>query len=104
MGEAITLDRLVELARVMRDWERRPIAETESVVAELVKLPARAGKRSTRPERIALLVRLKGSFRGVFLTSPRELEDMLAVMASDSVRAVAAALDRINRRVVEHQL
>jgi len=101
---AITLDRLEELAREMKDWERKPIAETESVAVELVKLPARAGKRSTRPEKVALHVRLKSSFRGVFITSSRELEDMLAVLASDSAGAVAAALDKINRRVVEHPL
>ncbi len=97
--------KLEELLNSMKDWERRPIVEVGNAVVELVKLPKRQTKKGTEPERLALHLRLKDSFKGVFIESYNELDDIIRALTTKSVQDVAKALDELSRRrVIEYGL
>ena len=97
--------KLEELLSSMKDWERRPIVEVGSAVVELVKLPKRQTKKGTEPERLALHLRLKDSFKGVFIENFNELDDIIRALTTKSVQEVAKALDELSRkRVIEYGL
>jgi len=99
------VDKLENLLKSMKDWERRPIIEVGKAVVEIVKLPKRQTKKGTEPERLALHLRLKDSFKGIFVESYDELDDILRALNSETVHDIAKALDELsNRRVIEYGL
>lgn len=99
------VDKLENLLNSMKDWERRPIIEVGRAVIELVKLPKRQTKKGTEPERLALHLRLKDSFKGIFIESYDELDDILRVLNSKTVHNIAKALDELSKkRVIEYGL
>jgi len=105
VAEKITLDRLEELAKTMKDWERKPIVKVGNAVVELVKLPRREGRRTVNPEKLALHVKLENSFKGIYIENIEELEDVLAALTHDTTKAVAEAITRINKgKAVEFTL
>ena len=99
------VDKLENLLKSMRDWERRPIIEVGKAVVEIVKLPKRQTKKGTEPERLALHLRLKDSFKGIFVESYDELDDILRALSSKTVHDIAKALDELSKkRVIEYGL
>ena len=99
------IDKLENLLKSMRDWERRPIIEVGKAVIEIVKLPKRQTKKGTEPERLALHLRLKDSFKGIFVESYDELDDILRALNSKTVHDIAKALDELSKkRVIEYGL
>ncbi|HIP57143.1 MAG TPA: hypothetical protein EYH02_03625 [Ignisphaera aggregans] len=99
------VDKLENLLKSMKDWERRPIIEVGKAVVEIVKLPKRQTKKGTEPERLALHLRLKDSFKGIFVESYDELDDILRALNSKTVHDIAKALDELSkRRVIEYGL
>lgn len=98
-------EKLEQLLNTMKDWERKPVVEVGSAIVELVKLPPRRTKRGTEPERLALHLRLKDSFRGIFIESFDELDDVLRALNSRSVQEIAKILEEIGRKkVIEYEL
>jgi len=99
------VSKLETLLRSMKDWERKPLVEVGSAIIELVKLPKRQTKRGTEPERLALHLRLKDSFKGVFIESYSELDDIVRALSTKTVQEVAKALDELSRKkVIEYGL
>ena len=99
------VDKLENLLKSMKDWERRPIIEVGKAVVEIVKLPKRQTKKGTEPERLALHLRLKDSFKGIFVESYDELDDILRALSSKTVHDIAKALDELSKkRVIEYGL
>jgi len=99
------VDKLENLLKSMKDWERRPIIEVGKAVVEIVKLPKRQTKKGTEPERLALHLRLKDSFKGIFVESYDELDDILRALNSKTVHDIAKALDELSKkRVIEYGL
>ena len=98
------VEKLQNLLNTMRDWDRRTVVEVGNVVVELVKLPKRTTKRGAEPERLALHLRLKDSFRGVFIENYAELEDIIRALNTKTVHEIAKALDELSKRVVEYSL
>ncbi len=99
------ISKLENLRKNMKDWERRPIVEVGKAVIELVKLPRRETKKGTEPERLALHLRLKDSFKGVFIEGYDELDDIIRALNSKSVHEIAKALEELNKkRVIEYTL
>ncbi len=97
--------KLEDLLNTMKDWERRPLVEVGHAVVELVKLPKRQTKRGTEPERLALHLRLRDSFKGVFIESFAELDDILRALNTKRVQDIARALDELSKkRVIEYGL
>ncbi|HDI02242.1 MAG TPA: hypothetical protein ENF93_01200 [Ignisphaera sp.] len=104
-SEQTLLEKLENLLKTMRDWERRPLVEVGRAVVEIVKLPKRQTKKGTEPERLALHLRLKDSFKGVFIETYDELDDILRALNSKSVHEIAKTLDELSRkRVIEYGL
>ena len=99
------VDKLENLLKSMKDWDRRPIIEVGKAVVEIVKLPKRQTKKGTEPERLALHLRLKDSFKGIFVESYDELDDILRALNSKTVHDIAKALDELSKkRIIEYGL
>ncbi len=99
------VEKLENLLKSMKDWERRPIVEVGKAVVELVKLPQRQTKKGTEPERLALHLRLKDSFKGVFIEGYSELDDILRALNTKVVHDIAKALDELSKRkIIEYGL
>jgi len=99
------VSKLETLLKSMKDWERKPLVEVGSAIIELVKLPKRQTKRGTEPERLALHLRLKDSFKGVFIESYSELDDIIRALNTKTVQDVAKALDELSKKkVIEYGL
>ncbi len=99
------VEKLENLLKSMKDWERRPIVEVGRAVIEIVKLPQRQTKKGTEPERLALHLRLKDSFKGIFVETYDELDDLIRALNSKTVHEIAKALDELSRkRVIEYGL
>jgi hypothetical protein len=99
------ISRLEENLKSMKEWERKPVVEVGSKVIELIKLPARQRKRSVEPEKLALHVRLRDSFRGIFIERFEELDDLMRALATKTVQDIARALDELaksRKPVIEH--
>ncbi|MEM1606503.1 MAG: hypothetical protein QXW41_09690 [Fervidicoccaceae archaeon] len=97
--------KLEENLKSMREWERKPIVEVGSIVIELVKLPARQRKRSVEPEKLALHIRLRDSFRGIFIERYEELDDLMRALATKTVQDIARALEELaksRKPIIEH--
>jgi hypothetical protein len=89
------ISRLEENLKSMKEWERKPVVEVGSIVIELIKLPARQRKRSVEPEKLALHIRLRDSFRGIFIERFEELDDLMRALATKTVQDIARALDEL---------
>lgn len=100
------IEKLGNLLNTMKDWERKPVIEAGKAVIEVVKMPKRETKKGSEPERLALHLRLRDSFRGIFIESYSELDDILRALTSKSVQDIAKAIDELNKRrsVVEYKL
>jgi hypothetical protein len=100
------IEKLENLLNTMKDWERKPVIEAGKAVIEVVKMPKRETKKGSEPERLALHLRLRDSFRGIFIESYSELDDILRALTSKSVQDIAKAIDELNKRrsVVEYKL
>ncbi len=97
--------KLEELLTAMKDWERRPLVEVGNAIVELIKLPKRQTKKGTEPERLALHLRLKDSFKGVFIEGYSELDDIVRALSTQRVKEIAKALDELSKkRVIEYGL
>jgi len=99
------ISRLEENLKSMKEWERKPVVEVGSIVIELIKLPARQRKRSVEPEKLALHVRLRDSFRGIFIERFEELDDLMRALATKTVQDIARALEELaksRKLVIEH--
>jgi len=97
--------KLEELLTSMKDWERRPLVEVGRAIVELIKLPRRQTKKGTEPERLAIHLRLKDSFKGVFIEGYSELDDIVRALSTQRVREIAKALDELSKkRVIEYGL
>ncbi len=83
----------------------KTIVEIGSIVIELVKFPARQRKRYVEPEKLALHVRLKDSFRGIFIERFEELDDLMRALATKTVQDIARTLGELaksRKPVIEH--
>jgi len=80
----------------MRDWERKRIIDTGTIAVELVKLPERQSKKSYKPSRLTLHVKKSDSFRGILIDDIDELNDLIKVLTSEKIKAIAIALAKIN--------
>jgi len=99
------VSKLEENLKSMREWERKPIVEVGSIVVELVKLPARQSRKSVEPEKLAIHIRARDSFRGIFIERFEELEDLIRAISTKTVQDVARALDELaksRKPVIEH--
>ena len=98
------LNKLEELLNTMNDWERKPLVKVGRVIIELVKLPKRELKRGVEPEKLALHIRLEDSFKGLFIESVEEFDDLLKAIDAKIVSNVAKKLNIINKKVIEYGL
>jgi hypothetical protein len=99
------ISRIEENLKSMKEWERKPVVEVGSIVIELIKLPARQRKRSVEPEKLALHVRLRDSFRGIFIERFEELDDLMRALATKTVQDIVRALEELaksRKPVIEH--
>ncbi len=99
------VEKLRKYLEEMKPWEKKPLVEVGRVIVELVKLPERRTKRGVEKEKLAIHLRLKDSFRGVFIEDYDELDDILRALEAENVRQVARALSRIKvKEVIEYEI
>jgi len=100
------IDKLENLLNTMKEWERKPVIEVGNAVVEIVKLPRKETKKGVEPERLSIHLRLKDSFRGIFIESFEELDDIVKALSNKKVIEIAKAIDELNKKrsVVEYEL
>ncbi len=86
------VNKLREMLDSMRDWEKKPIVKSGKIVVELVKLPERKSKTSSKPEHLALMIRREDAFRGLIIVSPEELEDLKKALSLEKLDELVKAL------------
>jgi len=99
-------EKLEELLKSMKDWERKPLIQVGRAVIEIVKLPRRETSKRVEPERLALHVRFEDSFKGIFIIESEEFKDLLDALSNEKVKEIVEAISEVNRRkkVIEFKL
>jgi len=91
------VEKLRSMMSSMKSWERRVLLRSGRIVVEIVKLPERKGKTSTRPEHLALMIRREDAFRGLIIVSPEELDDLRKAISAQKLDEVVAGIWRLYR-------
>ena len=81
------------------EWESIPVVEGRNVAVYIVKLPERERKYAKKNAKVALHIKKRDAFKGIFVTDAETLEELIQVLQNGKVKEVAKAVDEINSEV-----
>jgi hypothetical protein len=86
--------------------EEKPVVEVGKTVVEIVKLPKREMKKCSELEGLSIHLRLRDSFRGIFIDSFEELDDVIKVLLNKKIVDIVKAIDELDKKksIVEYEL